>query len=191
MSSLDKAVTTQLQNIEKKSGKTLDELTRMVQNSGLTKHSELRQMIIDTLGLGHGDANALVHYALQSDGTRAAEARGLEGSALLDELYNGAKAPLRPVHEQIMATLSTFGDFETVPKKGYLSLRRKKQFAMLGPGSKGRLEVGINAKGLPAAGRLLEQPAGGMCNYKVFLTDPAQVDGELLGWLRQAYDSAG
>jgi hypothetical protein len=30
-----------------------------------------------------------------------------------------------------------------------------------------------------------------MCQYKVFLESPDQVDAELLGWLRQAYDSAG
>lgn len=191
MSSLDKAVETQLHNIEKKLGKSLDELTKVIQKSGLSKHGEIRQMLINDFGLGYGDANTLVHYALQSDGERAAEAKGLEGDAVLDEIYTGPKAALRPIHERLMSVIGGWGEFENLPKKGYVSLRRKKQFAMIGPGSKGRLEVGLNAKGLPAAERLAEQPSGGMCNYKVFLTDPAQVDDELLAWIRQSFDSAG
>ena len=61
MSSLDKAVETQLHNIEKKLGKSLDELTKVIQNSGLSKHGEIRQMLISDFGLGYGDANTLVH----------------------------------------------------------------------------------------------------------------------------------
>ena len=62
---------------------------------------------------------------------------------------------------------------------------------MLGPASKSRIEVGLNLKGLPGTDRLVEQKPGGMCQYKVFLESPDQVEAELLGWLRLAYDSAG
>jgi len=77
MSSVDKAVETQLANIEKRTGKSLAELTALIQNSGLTKHSEIRQMIIDKFSLGYGDANTLVHFALKSDAKHDVEARGL------------------------------------------------------------------------------------------------------------------
>jgi hypothetical protein len=30
-----------------------------------------------------------------------------------------------------------------------------------------------------------------MCNYKVRVTDPAQVDAELLAWIAAAYEAAG
>lgn len=189
MNSVDKAVETQLRNIEKRTGQSLEALTKVVQESGLEKHGEIRQMLIDKFGLGYGDANTLAHYARQAgSGQPAAET---DGAAVLDAIYTGAKAPLRPIHERIIEGINRFGEYETAPKKGYVSLRRKKQFAMVGPGTRGRLEVGINAKGLSGPERLVEQPAGGMCNYKVFLTDPSEVDAELIGWLRQAYDSAG
>jgi RNA polymerase sigma-70 factor (ECF subfamily) len=191
MSSLDKAVETQLNNIQTKTGKTLDELTEIVQKSGLAKHSEIREMLKRDLGLGHGDANTLVHYALQSDGERAAQAKGLAGDEVVDEIYTGAKAGLRPIHEKLMAEIYGFGEFETVPKKGYVSLRRKKQFAMIGPASNTRVEVGLNVKGLEANPRLLEQPAGSMCNYKVKVTEAGEVDADLIGWVKRAYDNAG
>lgn len=189
MSSLDKAIQTQLENIQKKTGKSIDELAAIVKKSGLSKHGEIRDMLKEKLGLGHGDANTLVHVILQSDGTRASE--GKSEDAVLDEIYSGAKAGFRPIHEKLMEEIGKFGEFEIAPKKGYVSLRRKKQFAMIGPKTNTRFEVGINAKELKKNARLLEQPKGSMCNYIVNLTDAKEVDAELVAWIRSAYEGAG
>lgn len=189
MADLDKAVATQLANIEKRSGKTLAELGELLRGSGLAKHGELRDYLKRELGMGHGDANTAVHHLLGSGGT--AGAAGKDGDELLDAIYSGAKAALRPVHDKLMAAIEQFGEFEIAPKKGYLSLRRNRQFAMLGPATNTRVELGLNMKGVPATDRLLEQAPGGMCNYKVRLGDPAEVDAEVIAWARQAYDSAG
>ncbi len=189
MSSLDKAIQTQLENIQKKTGKSLAELAAIAKKSGLSKHGELRDMFKEKLGLGHGDANSLVHAILQSDGTRAAE--GKNEDAVLDEIYSGAKAGFRPIHEKLIKEINKFGGFEIVPKKGYVSLRRKKQFAMIGPKTNTRFEVGINAKDFKKNARLLEQPKGSMCNYIVNVSDPREVDVELVAWLRSAFEGAG
>ena len=189
MSSLDKAIQTQLDNIQKKTGKSLEELAAIVRKSGLTKHGEIRDYLKRELGLGHGDANTLVHTILQSDGQRAAE--GKSEDALLDEIYAGAKAHMRPIHERLMKEISEFGKFEVVPKKGYVSLRRKKQFVMIGPKTNTRFEVGINARDLKKNPRLLEQPKGSMCNYIVNVTDIREVDSELVAWIKSAYKGAG
>ncbi len=191
MSSVDQAYETQVKNIQIKTGKTTDELSAIVHNSGLTKHTEIRDMLMRELGLGHGDANALVHYVLQSDGERAAKAKGATTDDVVSELYSGAKTSLRPIHDKLMAEIDRFGSFEIAPKKGYLSLRRKKQFAMIGPATNTRIEVGLNMKGVDATARLIELPAGGMCNYKIKVADIKEVDEELLAWIRQAYDSSG
>ena len=191
MSSVEQAYQTQLKNIQAKTGKTLDELSAIIRASGLAKHGEIRDMLKRELGLGHGDANTLVHFYLKSAGETAAETKGAASNEVLDDIYSGPKAVLRPIHEQLMVTISQFGPFEVAPKKGYVSLRRKKQFAMIGPASKGRVEVGLNMKGVPATARLIEQPAGGMCQYKVYVTHLAEVDQELFAWIRHAYDSAG
>jgi hypothetical protein len=189
MSSIDKAVQTQLDNIQKKTGKSLAQLTTIVKKSGLTKHGEIRDMLKQKLGLGHGDANALVHAVLKSDGTRAAGNKSMD--MVLDDIYSGAKAGFRPIHEALMKHINKFGEFEILPKKGYVSLRRKKQFAMIGPKTSTRFEVGINAKDFKKSDRLLEQAKGGMCNYIVNLTDAKQVDPELIAWLKSAYENAG
>ena len=109
----------------------------------------------------------------------------------LDAIYAGPKAPLRALHERLHAAISKLGPFEAAPKKAYVSLRRKKQFATLGPATKDQIELGLNAKSLAASPRLKALPPGGMCQYSVRLSKPGEVDAELLGWVRVAYDAAG
>jgi hypothetical protein len=191
MSVVDKAIETQLKNIQTKTGKTLDQLGEILRSSGLAKHGELRDFAKRELGLGHGDANTLVHTVLKSDGTSAAASSGASADAVLDEIYSGPKAALRPIHDAFMAGIAKFGEFEIAPKKGYLSLRRKKQFAMIGPGTRTRVDIGINMKGVKGTDRLVELPPGGMCQYKVAVTDAKEVDTELIGWVRHAFDAAG
>lgn len=191
MNVVDKAVRTQIANIQTKTGKSLDALAAIVRGSGLTKHGEIRDMLKRDLGLGHGDANTLVHVVLASDGASAAEAAGATTDDVVADIYVGPKVALRPIHDAVMAMIEPFGPFEIAPKKGYLSLRRKKQFAMVGPATNTRVEVGLNMKGVDATERLAAMPPGGMCNYKVKLTEAGQVDGELAAWIRQAYDAAG
>jgi hypothetical protein len=188
---MDKALQTQLANIEKRTGKSLTELAGIIQASGLTRHGQIRDKLKQTLGLGHGDANTLVHVVAKSAGQPSGEAPAQSEDEVLDAIYTGPKAALRPVHDAVMAAVRRFGPFEVAPKKGYLSLRRKKQFAMVGPATNTRVEVGLNMKGVSARGRLEALPAGGMCQYKVRLTDAREVDEELIGWIRTAYDTSG
>lgn len=188
MDTVDKAIQTQIDNIQKKTGMSLKELSAFVKKSGLSKHGEIRSMLMEKLGLGHGDANTLTHTVLKSDGASAA--KGKSEDAVLDEIYSGAKAGFRPIHEKLMKEINKFGEFEIAPKKGYVSLRRKKQFAMIGPKTNTRFEVGINIKGLKKNARLNEQPSGSMCNYTVNLTEAKEVDVELIAWIKSAYEGA-
>ena len=187
----DKARETQFRNIETKTGKKMAELRSLIAASGLQKHGEIRDMLRKRFGLGHGDANAAVHFALASDGESAAKAGGAGTGDVLDQIYSGPKAALRPIHDRVMAAVEAFGAFEIAPKKGYVSLRRKKQFAMIGPATKGEVEVGLNMKDISPTGRLVAQAPGGMCQYKVRLASPAEVDRELIGWLQRAYAASG
>ncbi len=188
MSDLQQAVANQLSNIEKRSGKSLAEFAQILQASGLQKHMQLLTLLKTEHGLTHGDANAVVHHVMKTDGASAAD--GLSQNEIEQALYSGAKAALLPLHQAAMAMLHELGEFEIAPKKTYLSLRRSKQFAMLGPATNSRIELGLNMKNVPATERLLAQAAGGMCQYKVKLTNLAELDAELKAWLEIAYASA-
>ena len=184
---IDKAIEKQLQNLQTRTGKSLAELTAIIRASGLVKHGELREMLKRDLGMGHGDANTLVLHVLKGDGTTAPAGT----DEVLDGIYSGAKTALRPIHEALMARITALGPFEIAPKKGYLSLRRKKQFAMIGPATNSRIEVSLNAKGLEATERLIALPPGGMCPFKVKVSSLEEVDAELMSWIAKAYTEAG
>ena len=186
-----RAKATQIENIQKKTGKSMEELTELIESSGLTKHGEIRSMLMEKLGLGYGDATMLIQFALKKDVQIIVQEKGLTTEDVLDEIYSGPKAGLRPIHDKLMSAINQFGEFEVAPKKGYVSLRRKRQFAMLGPATNTRVELGINSKDLDTDERLLEQPAGSMYNYKVRLTDPEQVDETIISWVFRAYEKAG
>lgn len=191
MSDVDKALATQLKNIQAKTGRTLEDLYSFIQQSALTTHGTVRDFLKRELGLGHGDANTLTTFYFKSAHTPNPPATTTHGDNALDTIYSGTKASLRPLHEALMAAISDFGPFELAPKKGYVSLRRKKQFAMIGPTTQTRVEVGLNMKDVEPTPRLLALPAGGMCQYKVNVTDITEVDAELLAWIRHAYERAG
>lgn len=187
MSSVDQASETQLANIEKKTGQDRMALFAAVLGQGLAKHGEMVAWAKAHLGLGHGDANALVLHARRSsepqDVTAAADP--------LDALYTGAKAGQRPIHEVLKAAIDAFGAYETAPKKGYVSLRRKKQFAMIGPKTSTQLELGLNSKEPLEHPLLKALPPGGMCHYAARLESAGQIDDALIAVIRQAYDAAG
>lgn len=188
------AVITQLKNIQSRTGKTLAELHAAVRATGLAKHGERRSWLMEQFRLGHGDANTVVHFLdrplPQLDGSPG-PAPADAGGDPLDAIYAGAKAHLRPLHEKLQAKIDALGPHERAPKKTYISLRRRKQFAMLGPATKDLLELGLNIKSLPEDPRLKPQAAGKMCNYTVRLGSEDEIDAKCVGWIKAAYDAAG
>jgi hypothetical protein len=187
MADPQQALDSQLRNIESKTGQDLAALRAAIQASGRVKHSEVRTWVMETYGLGYGDANTLAHFAAGGKGTSPEPAAGDP----LDEIYTGKKAHLRAIHDAVTAAVAGWGEFEAAPKKAYVALRRKKQFGMLGPRTADRAELGINLKDEIAGERFVAQKPGGMCQYVVALTGPADVDEEVLSVLRRAYDAAG
>jgi hypothetical protein len=189
------ATLTQLRNIQARTGKSIAELLAAVAASGLARHGERRAWLMEQFKLGYGDANTVIHFADKplpdlSGAALAVPPAAQEGDPL-DAIYTGAKAHLRPLHEKVMQAVAALGPCEQAPKKTYISLRRKKQFAMLGPATNDQVEIGLNAKSLPPHPRLKALPPGGMCQYTVRLGQTQEVDETLTGWLRAAYDAAG
>ena len=185
------AADTMVKNIETKAGMTIAQLAEVVAQSGLTKHGDIRSMLMERFDFGYGQANTVVHLALRSDGGSAAADRGLSHADVLDEIYEGKKAHLRPVHDRVLAVLDGLGSHEVAPKKGYVSYRRKKQFLMVGPKTNSAVELGFGAKSLPAHERLKEMPANSMCRYTTRVGGTDEVDALVQEWIRVSYDEAG
>ena len=188
MTDPDQAIATQLRNIEAKTDRTLGELCAQMLGSGAVKHGELRSFAMETFSLGYGDANSLAREALA---TKGASDTPSSDSDSLTQIYPPKKAHLRPIHDALVLALESWGEYEIAPKKAYVALRRKKQFAMLGPKSVERSELGINLTEEVGNDRIVKQKPGGMCQYAVLLARPEDIDQEVLAVLRQAFEAAG
>jgi hypothetical protein len=186
---VDTALETQIRNIETTYGKPVTHWFEVIDASGTTKHNEVVAMLKSEHGLAHGAAHRLSLLARNRSADKGAEAYAADRVA---DLYSGAKAQVRPLHDAVMAELSRLGEFEVAPKKGYLSLRRRKQFAMLQPSTSGRLDLGLV---LPERTEQTERLESGrtfnaLFTHRVRLTSKSDIDAELNGWLAEAFAGA-
>lgn len=68
---------------------------------------------------------------------------------------------------------------------------RKRQFVLIKPASITRIDLGFKLKGKPTTDRLQNSgPFGTMCTHRVQLSEIAEIDDELKGWMKEAYDES-
>jgi hypothetical protein len=113
-----------------------------------------------------------------------------------DELINGQYADrpqLRPVLDAVLAALPALGPVTVQARKTIVSLVSPgRTFAAVQATTKSRVDLGLRLADVKPAGRLLEvkNMNVGAVNLRVALTGPYEVDEEVLGWLRRAYDES-
>jgi hypothetical protein len=183
----DDALKTMIGNMPEKTGKSLEQWFKVIKANKLSGHTEILEMLKDKHGVSYGFANTIaILYRQQAAG--GAPSR----EDLVAAQYAGAKAGLKPLYDDIIKAVKKFGgDVEVAPKKANVSLRRNKQFALIQPSTKDRMDIGLNLRGIPVKGRLQDSGSfGGMCTHRVSLSTKAEFDEEVLNWLRQAYEQA-
>lgn len=179
-SSPQDALATMLANLPEKTGKTLEEWKVVLGKSGLQKHGEMMKLLKSEHGVTHGFANLIVAKARDTD----------EETDHVAAQYSGAKAALKPVYDAIAEYARALGsDVQVDPKKSSVSLRRKKQFALITPATKTRIDLGLALKGKDAAGRL--ETYNAMWSHRVRLEAVQDFDDEVKGWMSEAYRQSG
>jgi hypothetical protein len=170
-------------NLAEKTGKALPAWLKICKASKLEKHGQIVKMLKSEHGVTHGFANLIAHNSLREGLAPPADAD------LVETQYGGAKAGLRPIYETLIKAIRRFGsDVVVAPKKAHVSLRRGKQFCIIQPSTKDRVDVGINLKGTDATDRLEKSGSfNAMVSHRVRVAEKGQVDKELIGWLKQAY----
>ena len=179
---MDSALKSMIENMPEKTGKSLDEWKNILRTKTFNKHSEALNFLKKEHGVTHGFANTIV--ALFRDGGESPEDH-------VENQYKG-KESLIPIYEKLLEVVRDFGpDVQISPKKTTVSLVRKKQFALIKPATKTRIDLGLKLREKEPAGRLEGSgPFGTMCTHRVRLEAVNQVDDELRSWLEAAYEEA-
>lgn len=185
MAKVEDAVASFEQNIASQTGRSVEAWAALVSGRGFEKHGQMVLWLKEAHGLSHAHANHVAKRAL-------ADASPPPADDPVAPLFAGAKAGLRPIYDRLVETVRQFGgDVDVAPKKANVSLRRAKQFALIQPSTSTRLDVGLILKGKPPRGRLEASGSfNAMFTHRVKLSDPREIDDELRGWLREAYDDA-
>lgn len=183
---MDKATQTMIENLHKNTGKTLEEWIRIVKEQHFAKHGEIVKYLKEQHQFTHGFANLIAHKTNETD---AGSAKNQDD--LIIAQYKG-KEHFKPIYDKLITEIQGFGtDIEIAPKNTYVSLRRKKQFAILNPATKTRFEIGINLKGQEPEGKLEPEKPNSMCSHKMNLSSIEEIDKEAIAWIKKAYDNAG
>ncbi|MBK7211844.1 MAG: DUF4287 domain-containing protein [Bacteroidales bacterium] len=183
---MDKATQTMIENLLKNTGKSLEQWIEILNKQNISKHGEMIKYLKEKHGLTHGFANLI---ALKARGADAGSAENQDD--LITKQYQG-KEHFKPIYDKLISEILTYGnDIEIAPKNTYVSLRRKKQFAILNPATKTRFEIGINLKGQEPKGKLEVEKPNSMCSHKINIADISEIDKEIIGWIKAAYDNAG
>jgi predicted transport protein len=182
---IEAATQTMIDNLEKNTGKSLAEWVTIARASGLEKHGQIVKFLKTEHGFTHGFANMVAAYTRETAATMQSD------DDLVEKQYSG-KESLRPIYDALIAAINEFGaDVQIAPKNTYVSLRRNKQFGLIQPSTKTRVDVGINLEGDVIGGRLEKSGSfNSMVSHRVRLTDTDEVNDGLIGWLRQAYEQA-
>lgn len=183
---MDKAAQTMIDNLEKNTGKSLTQWVEIVKKENLAKHSEMIKYLKENHGFTHGFANLVALKARKADADSADNKEDL-----VEKQYKG-KENLREIYDYVLPRILKFGgDIEVAPKNTSVSLRRKKQFALLKPATKTRFEIGFNVKGIENDGVLeYVKSKNSMCSHIIKITSKDGVNDEVLNWINRAYEDA-
>ena len=184
MATVEAGLRSQVRNIEATYGRPIDEWITLISATGLQRHGEIVAWLKTEHGMTHGAANRVALVALSA----AAPPSSADPVA---DLYAGRPASVRAIHDRIWAVVVDLGEVEVAPKKGYLSLRRRTQFAMIKPAAK-NVDLGLILPGEPVTDRLESASTfNALFTHRVRVRSEGDVDDELAGWIREAYERAG
>ena len=179
---MDPALKTMIDNMPEKTGKSLDEWKKILKAKSFEKHSQGVNYLKAEYKVTHGFANTIVTLSKEENNT---------SEDLVKSQYNG-KEILIPIYEELIIYLKSLGaDVTITPKKGSVSIIRKRQFVLIKPATKTRIDLGFKLKEKPVTDRLENSgPFGSMCTHRVRLTDVKQIDAELKDWIQEAYEKS-
>tara|TARA_R110002049_G_scaffold279278_5_gene458236 strand:- start:387 stop:923 length:537 start_codon:yes stop_codon:yes gene_type:complete len=176
---MDKVLQTMIDNMPEKTGKSLDEWKKILKEKSFEKHSEGVKFLKNDYKVTHGFANTIVALSKENES---------DSIDLVKSQYQG-KEGLKPIYEALLTYLKSLGSDVTItPKKGSVSIIRKRQFVLIKPATKTRIDIGFKLKDKPITDRLEDSgPFGTMCTHRVKISDVGEIDTELKEWIKEAY----
>jgi predicted transport protein len=182
----DDMMTAVTESLAVRTGRSLDEWLALVRASGIDPLDQgaVRKWLRAEHGVPQNSQWAIADAAAREAGWVRPTA-----AQYTDAQYTGAKASLRPVYDALAAAIEAFGDDVTVDGRStYTPFVRARQFAAVAAATRDRVDVGLRFADPPHSERLQPASAPGQATHKLSLRSVQDVDDEVLGLLRLAYE---
>jgi len=168
-----------LKSIEEITGLNPDIIVKEIRNQSLEKHGQKITYVKQKYGLSHGFANLLAHMSKGDFGKKE------KTGDLIENQYEG-KENLKPIYDKLCKALRSMEGVTLAPKKAYVSVRTGKQFAIIQPSTKKRLDLGLK---FPKGHDVDLEDSGSfntMVSHRIRLSSEAEVDEKVIAHLRSA-----
>jgi Domain of unknown function (DUF5655)/Domain of unknown function (DUF4287) len=176
-----------LQRLKERTGRTLDEWIRVVRKSGPATEKERMAWLKQAHGI---TTNYALWIAKRVDG--AGSAADYDPDAMVEAMFAGKKAGVRPLHDRMLALAFDLGkDVRVSPGKTIVPFYRKHVFAQVKPTTATRIDVGFAFKDMPPAGKLISTGGfekGDRITHRIPVASLKEIDKELMKWLKHAYE---
>jgi hypothetical protein len=172
-------------NLEERTGRSFEDWGKLAKKDGPKE----KKALLAWLRSEHGLSTNYAHWVA---GGEAGGSESYDPEAFVEEMYAGPKAHLRPIYERLLDEGLGLGeDVKACPCQTMVPLYRKYVFAELKPASSKRFELGLALGDTKPAGRLEtlgSRALGNRITHRIILEDESGIDGEVLRWLRAAYE---
>jgi hypothetical protein len=174
-------------NMPEKTGKTFEQWVEIAVAEGPATAKECYTWLKKQHGVPHLSAQIIADKVAGQDRYAAYD----DPNALVDAMYAGPKASLRPIYEQLVKLARKLGkDVVLTPCKTYVGFRRKRQFAVVKPTTRTRVDLGFTLPDVKPEGRL--EAAGKIgsdrITHLIKLESIKEIDAEVKRWLQEAYE---
>lgn len=186
-----------IDHLPKKTGKSLASWAQLLKKDGPTNDKERRAWLKQQYGLGGTTVTLIVEHAagqLQNEIDPQTYLRSAE--KYVDDLFAGAKAPLRAIYDAIIQIALQLGDdVKICPCKTMIPLYRKHVFAQIKPSTKSRLDLGLFLRGIRSIPSYFTPMPGANASdritHRVALACVDDLNEEIKTWLLKAYQASG
>ena len=168
--------------LEESTGEGVDTWNTRIKREGLHDEGSLRSWLAQQGVTGYAQSLLVMEQFGYPDFLVAS------ADQLIDGQY-ADRAQLRPIFDAIINTALGLGEVTIQARKTYVSLvSPRRTFARVQPTTKTRVDLGLRLAGQKPGGRLQPSTIHETMKVQIGLTSVDQVDAEVLGWLRQAYN---
>jgi hypothetical protein len=178
--------------LKQKTSRTLEEWIKLVQKSGPATEKERRAWLKAEHGLGMNYAWWIAEQSVGKGDDGNPETYLKQAKEFVESMYSGAKEPLRPIYDELLALGRSLGkDVKVCPCKTIVPLYRKHVFAQIKPTTRTRIDLGLALKDTKVPKRLID--TGGLAKkdritHRIEITSLKDIDVEVKKWLKIAYE---